>query len=106
MAETKKVKEETIDTTPIEGQIEIEPNDTDVIKVVAETPDTIEAEMSNGDTITIEKSSIVYNPNDLVSKTKVLNAIDTIMTRYNGKVVLAMSEVRDILKAITTAINE
>lgn len=44
--------------------------------------------------------------NDYVLKTNVLNAIKDTMAKYDGKIVLAMSEVRDIIKAITTAVNE
>ena len=44
--------------------------------------------------------------NDYVLKSNVLNAINDTMAKYEGKVVLAMSEVRDIVKAITTAVKE
>ena len=43
---------------------------------------------------------------DHISRTKVLDVINSTMAKYDGKVVLAMSEVRDIIKAITTAVNE
>ena len=43
---------------------------------------------------------------DHISRTKVLDVINRTMAKYDGKVVLAMSEVRDIIKAITTAVNE
>ena len=43
---------------------------------------------------------------DLISKTKVLDIIQTSFSKYEGKVVLAMAEVRDLIKAITTAIEE
>lgn len=43
---------------------------------------------------------------DLISRTKVLDVINSTMAKYDGKIVLAMSEVRDIIKAITTAVNE
>lgn len=76
MAEQKNKKvEEQIDNTPIDGQMEIEPE---------ETPSCA----------------------DHISRTKVLDVINSTMAKYDGKVVLAMSEVRDIIKAITTAVNE
>ena len=43
---------------------------------------------------------------DHISRTKVLDVINSTMAKYDGKLVLAMSEVRDIIKAITTAVNE
>ena len=43
---------------------------------------------------------------DHISRTRVLKVINSTMAKYEGKVVLAMSEVRDIIKAITTAVNE
>ena len=43
---------------------------------------------------------------DHISRTKVLDVINSTMAKYDGKIVLAMSEVRDIIKAITTAVNE
>lgn len=46
------------------------------------------------------------NCSDHVSRTKVLEAIESTMARYKGKVVLAMSEVSDIINAITTAVKE
>lgn len=111
MAETKKIKEEKIDNTPIDGQIEI--GDTAEIKVIEETVDTITAEMPDGEIIEIDKESIVKEEEiaedkcaDHISRTKILDVIKTTMARYNGKVVLAMEEVRDIINAITTAVRE
>lgn len=43
---------------------------------------------------------------DHISRTKILDVIESTMARYKGKVVLAMEEVRDIIKAITTAVKE
>ena len=43
---------------------------------------------------------------DHISRTKILDVIERTMARYKGKVVLAMEEVRDIIKAITTAVKE
>ena len=138
MAEQKNKKvEEQIDNTPIDGQIEIAPEDTAEIKVVDETADTVKLKMPNGEQVDVDKESLddlkkyireqrgidedtitntSINPecggvigvdiNDYVLKSNVLNAIKDTMAKYDGKVVLAMSEVRDIIKAITTAVNE
>lgn len=97
MAEQKNKKvEEQIDNTPIDGQMEIAPEDTAELKVVDETVDTVKFEMPE------ETTSCA----DHISRTKVLDVINSTMAKYDGKVVLAMSEVRDIIKAITTAVNE
>ena len=138
MAEQKNKKvEEQIDNTPIDGQMEIAPEDTAELKVVDETADTVKLEMSNGEQVDVDKESlddlkkyireqrgidedaitntsikpecggvIGVDINDYVLKSNVLNAIKDTMAKYDGKVVLAMSEVRDIIKAITTAVNE
>ena len=112
MAEQKNKKvEEQIDNTPIDGQIEIAPGDTAELKVVEETADTLVAEMPDGEIVEIDKESIVKEEEidkcaDHISRTKVLDVINSTMAKYDGKVVLAMSEVRDIIKAITTAVNE
>lgn len=138
MAEQKNKKvEEQIDNTPIDGQMEIAPEDTAELKVVDETADTVKLEMPNGEQVDVDKESLddlkkyireqrgidedaitntSINPecggvigvdiNDYVLKTNVLNAIKDTMAKYDGKIVLAMSEVRDIIKAITTAVNE
>ena len=138
MAEQKNKKvEEQIDNTPIDGQMEIAPEDTAELKVVDETADTVKLEMPNGEQADVDKESLddlkkyireqrgidedtitntSINPecggvigvdiNDYVLKSNVLNAIKDTMAKYDGKVVLAMSEVRDIIKAITTAVNE
>ena len=116
MAETKKIKEETkveekIDNTPIDGQIDIE--DTAELKVVEETADTLVAEMPDGEIVEIDKESIVKEEEivedkcaDHISRTKILDVIKSTTARYNGKVVLAMEEVRDIINVITTAVQE
>lgn len=112
MAEQKNKKvEEQIDNTPIDGQMEIAPEDTAELKVVDETADTLVAEMPDGEIVEIDKESITVKEEidkcaDHISRTKVLDVINSTMAKYNGKVVLAMSEVRDIIKAITTAVNE
>lgn len=107
MAETKIKKEEI--NEKIDGQIDIE--ETTELKVVEETADTLVAEMPDGEIVEIDKESIVKEieiPScaDHISRTKILDVIESTMAKYQGKVVLAMSEVRDIIKAITTAINE
>lgn len=105
MAETKNKKVE--ENTQIDGQMEIAPEDTAEIKIVDETADTLVAEMPDGEIVEIDKESIVEDPcADHISRTKILNVIKDTMARYNGKVVLAMEEVRDIIKAITTAVKE
>ena len=138
MAEQKNKKvEEQIDNTPIDGQMEIAPEDTAEIKVVDETADTVKLKMPNGEQVDVDKESLddlkkyireqrgidedaitntSINPecggvigvdiNDYVLKSNVLNAIKDTMAKYDGKIVLTMSEVRDIIKAITTAVNE
>ena len=138
MAEQKNKKvEEQIDNTPIDGQMEIAPEDTAELKVVDETADIVKLEMPNGEQVDVDKESLddlkkyireqrgidedaitntPINPecggvigvdiNDYVLKSNVLNAIKDTMAKYDGKIVLAMSEVRDIIKAITTAVNE
>ena len=138
MAEQKNKKvEEQIDNTPIDGQMEIAPEDTAELKVVDETADTVKLKMPNGEQVDVDKESLddlkkyireqrgidedatintSINPecggvigvdiNDYVLKSNVLNAIKDTMAKYDGKVVLAMSEVRDIIKAITTPVNE
>ena len=138
MAEQKNKKvEEQIDNTPIDGQMEIAPEDTAELKVVDETADTVKLEMPDGEQVDVDKESLddlkkyireqrgidedaitntSINPecggvigvdiNDYVLKSNVLNAIKDTMAKYDGKVVLAMSEVRDIIKAITTVVNE
>lgn len=126
MAETKNKKvEEKIENTPIDGQMEIAPEDTAELEVVDETADTITAEMPDGEIVEIDKASIV-TPEDIdepmmvedgvvlaeekcadhISRSKVLDVIKSTMAKYEGKVVLAMEEVRAIIKAITTAVEE
>lgn len=138
MAEQKNKKvEEQIDNTPIDGQMEIAPEDTAELQVVDETADTLVTEMPDGEIVEIDKESlddlkknireqrgidedatintsikpecggtVGIDINDYVLKSNVLNAINDTMAKYDGKVVLAMTEVRDIIKAITTAVNE
>ena len=111
MAEQKNKKvEEQIDNTPIDGQMEIAPEDTAELKVVDETADTLVAEMPDGEIVEIDKESIFGDTEDknidYIKKQKVIDIVNSVVAKYDGKVVLAMTEVRDIIKAITTAINE
>ena len=112
MAEQKNKKvEEQINNKPIDGQIEIAPEDTAELKVVEEPADTVKLEMPNREQVDVDKTELEMPEEttscaDHISRTKVLDVINSTMTKYEGKVVLAMSEVRDIIKAITTAVNE
>lgn len=112
MAEQKNKKaEEQIDNTPIDGQVVINEDGIAEIKAVDETADTLVAEMPDGEIVEIDKESITVKEEidkcaDHISRTKVLDVINTTVAKYDGKVVLAMTEVRDIIKAITTAVNE
>lgn len=89
-AKNKKV-EEKIENKPIDGKMEIALEDTAELKKVDETADTVKLEVPDG---------------ELISRAKVLDVIKSTMAKYEGKVVLAMEEVRDIIKAITTAVEE
>ena len=80
-----------------------------VLEKVAETEDVITAKLPDGEVIEIDKEAIVNpecNDADHISRAKVLDVIQTTMEKYKGKVVLAMEEVRDIIKAITSAVKE
>lgn len=66
----------------------------------------VEEQIDNTTTSKVETAKQTTNCADHVSRAKVLEAIESTMARYDGKVVLAMSEVRDIIKAITTAVKE
>ena len=105
-----------------------EPKTEDVAKLkkVDETADTVKLEMPDGEQVDVDKAElkkpeeITLQPMadeictcetedrcaDHISRTKILAVIKETMARYKGKVVLAMTEVNDIIKAITTAINE
>lgn len=113
MTETKKnVKEEKVEETKVEETPVVETMDIEdgaVLEKVAETEDTITAKLPDGEVIEIDKEAIVNpecNDADHISRAKVLDVINTTMEKYKGKVVLAMEEVRDIIKAITTAVKE
>ena len=124
MTETKKnVKEEDVKSILPNGKEEFKAEelkaedivvapleeDSAVLEMVAETEDTITAKLPDGEVIEIDKEAVVNpecNDADHISRVKVLDVIQTTMEKYKGKVVLAMSEVRDIINAITTAVKE
>lgn len=111
MAEQKNKKvEEQIDNKPIDGQMEIAPEDTAEIKVVEEKTDTLVAEMPDGEIVEIDKDSLdgdtMDRPDNSIEKQKVIDIVNSVVAKYDGKVVLAMSEVRDIAKAIISAVKE
>ena len=108
----------------IEGQIDIA--DAVELKVVEETTDTLIAEMPDGEVVEIDKDSIIAEV-DLaeqrdrrelkdgecyctcgkhIEKEKVIEIINAVVDKYNGKIVLAMSEVRNIVKAVVAEINK
>ena len=64
------------------------------------------AELKNVDKTELELPEEITSCADHISRTKILDVIESTMARYKGKVVLAMEEVRDIIKAITTAVKE
>lgn len=111
------------------GLVAIDPTleaDVAELKKVDETADTVKLEMPDGEQVDVDKTElempeeITLQPMaeetctcetedryaDHISRTKILDVIESTMARYEGKVVLAMEEVRDIIKAITTAVKE
>lgn len=96
------------------------------LKKVDETADTVKLEMPSGEQGYVDKTELELTEEitlqpmadetctcetedrcaDHISRTKILDVIESTMARYKGKVVLAMEEVRDIIKAITTAVKE
>lgn len=102
MAETKNKKvEEKIENTPINGQMEIAPKDTAEPKGIV-TPEDVDEPMVVEDGVVLTEDKCA----DHISRTKVLDVIKSTMAKYEGKVVLAMEEVRAIIKAITTAVEK
>lgn len=91
-------KQNEIKDEKIEGQIDISEQE---IESKVEEP-----KMSDTDVTELETPGEITSCADHISRTKILDVIESTMAKYQGKVVLAMSEVRDIIKAITTAINE
>ena len=122
MTETKKnVKEEKVEEIKVEEKAEeikveetpavetMDIEDGAVLEMVAETEDTITAKLPDGEVIEIDKEAIVNpecNDADHISRIKVLDVIKTTFAKYETKVVLAMSEVRDIINTIIKAIKE
>ena len=116
--EEPKVKEpkmaDTIALAVENGLVAIDPTlETDVaeLKKVDETADTVKLEMPDGEQVDVDKTELelpeeITSCADHISRTKILDVIESTMARYEGKVVLAMEEVRDIIKAITTAVKE
>ena len=114
------------ETMPNETTEETKADDMAELKKVDETADTVKLEMPDGEQVDVDKAElekpeeITLQPMadetctcetedrcaDHISRTKILAVIKETMARYKGKVVLAMTEVNDIIKAITTAINE
>lgn len=123
-------KQNEIKDEKIEGQVELNETPTlaETIKMavdiglVAVDPAKVEEAIELGivDKSEIEKYEAKEGSNDNelkdgecvctcgnhIEKSKVVEIIGAAVDKYKGKVVLAMSEVRDIIKAITTAINE
>ena len=129
--EEPKVEElkmaDTIAPAVENGSVAIDPTlDEAELKKVEETADTVKLEMPDGEQVDVNKTElekpeeITLQPMadeactcetedrcaDYISRTKILDVIESTMARYKGKVVLAMEEVRDIIKAITTAVKE
>lgn len=96
------------------GLVAIDPTleaDVAELKKVDETADTVKLEMPDGEQVDVNKTELelpeeITSCADHISRTKILDVIESTMARYKGKVVLAMEEVRDIIKAITTAVKE
>lgn len=99
IAELKKV-DETADTVKLEMP---DGEQVDVDKAELEMPEEITLQPMTDETCTCETEDRCA---DHISRTKILDVIESTMARYEGKVVLAMEEVRDIIKAITTAVKE
>lgn len=103
MAETRNKKAEELkpEETKINGQIEEgEIARTDQTSIV--TPEDIDEPMVVEDGVVLAEDKCA----DHISRKKVLDVIESTMAKYEGKVVLAMEEVRNIIKAITTAVKE
>ena len=99
MAELKKV-DETADTVKLKTP---DGEQVDVDKAELEKPEEITLQPMGDETCTCETEDRCA---DHISRTKILDVIESTMARYKGKVALAMEEVRDIINAITTAVKE
>lgn len=75
-------------------------------KITPKDQETKVAETKVDDVAELELPEEITSCADHISRTKILDVIESTMAKYDGKVVLAMSEVRDIIKAITTAVKE
>ena len=99
------------ETMPNETTEETKADDVAELKKVDETADTVKLEMPDGEQVDVDKTELekpeeITSCADHISRTKILDVIESTMARYKGKVVLAMEEVRDIIKTITTAVKE
>lgn len=124
---TPKDQEQKVEETMPNGTIEeTKVDDVAELKKIDETADTVKLEMPDGEQVDVDKAElekpeeITLQPMadetctcetedkcaDHISRTKILDIIESTMARYKGKVVLAMEEVRDIINAITTAVKE
>ena len=106
-----KVVDETADTVKLEmpngEQVDVDKESLDDLKKYIREQRGIDEDTITNTSINPECGGVIgVDINDYVLKSNVLNAIKDTMAKYDGKVVLAMSEVRDIIKAITTAVNE
>lgn len=99
-------KQNEIKDEKIEGQIDIADQE---IEPKVEEPKVEEKPIeypSQTDEKELPDGVCVCSCGDHISKTKVIETIKNTMVKYEGKVVLAMSEVRDIIKDITNAVNK
>ena len=106
-----KVVDETADTVKLKmpngEQVDVDKESLDDLKKYIREQRGIDEDAITNTSINPECGGVIgVDINDYVLKSNVLNAIKDTMAKYDGKVVLAMSEVRDIIKAITTAVNE
>lgn len=117
MTETKKnikeekVEETKVEETPVVPELVVAPLEEDgaILEVISATEDTITTKLPDGEVIEIDKEAIVNpecNDADHISREKVLDVINTTFAKYETKVVLAMSEVRDIINTIIKAVKE
>ena len=106
-----KVVDETADIVKLKmpngEQVDVDKESLDDLKKYIREQRGIDEDAITNTSINPECGGVIgVDINDYVLKSNVLNAIKDTMAKYDGKVVLAMSEVRDIIKAITTAVNE
>lgn len=114
------------ETIPNETTGETKADDVAELEKVDETADTVKLEMPNGEQVDVDKAElekpeeITLQPMaeetctcetedrcaDHISRTKILDVIESTMARYDGKVVLAMYEVKNIIDTIIKAVKE